>query len=143
MAARINILGEIKFFKANIRILGIQINTKLRWGPHIKKIQKKMITQTWALIKITTSIWGASFACACQVYLVIIHPIMVYGSAILYVPFKMKGTKKCIMGKLAVLQNKCLRVVIGVYKATPIEMLEAKIMIPLMKEYFDLLQAKT
>lgn len=59
MAATVAVGGETKAPKADIRILGIQIDTKLRWGPHNKKIQEKMVTQTRAFTKITASTWGA------------------------------------------------------------------------------------
>lgn len=44
---------------------------------------------------------------------------------------------------MAVIQNRCLSLVSGVYKATPIEVLHAETMVPLIQEYLDLLQAKT
>lgn len=38
MAATITIAKETMAPKADIRVLGVQIDTKLRWGPHIKKM---------------------------------------------------------------------------------------------------------
>ena len=55
MAATITIGGEIKVPKTDIRVLGIQIDTKLKWGSHVKKIQEKTVTQTRALTKLTAS----------------------------------------------------------------------------------------
>lgn len=40
MAATIIIRAETEAPKTHIRVLGIQIDTKLRWGPQIKKIQE-------------------------------------------------------------------------------------------------------
>ena len=57
MAATITIGKETKAPMAHIRVLGIQIDTRLRWGPHIRKIQEKMVTQTRALTKVATSMW--------------------------------------------------------------------------------------
>ena len=40
--------------ETNIQILGLQIDTKLQWGLHIKGIQKKMTKQSLALSRIST-----------------------------------------------------------------------------------------
>lgn len=40
MAATTTIRTKTEARKAHIRVLGIQIDTKLRWGPQIKKIQE-------------------------------------------------------------------------------------------------------
>ena len=44
--------------------------------------------------------------------------------------------------KLEVIQNKCLRVIAGAYKATPIEVLQAETHIPPLTQHLDRLQAK-
>lgn len=67
---------------------------------------------------------------------------MVYSSAVWHAPSKIKRAKKETTSKLAVIQKKCLRVVAGAYKATPIDVLEMETMIPPMQEYFNFLQAK-
>lgn len=48
--------------KPNIRVLGLQIDTKLKWRAHIQKIQKKMVNQSMALTKISTLTWGTTFS---------------------------------------------------------------------------------
>lgn len=68
MAAEITIAGD-KASKPDIRVLGVQTDTKFRWGPHSKMVQEKLDTQTRALKKITVSTWGATFARARHLYL--------------------------------------------------------------------------
>ena len=46
------------------------------------------------------------------------------------------------MEKLAVIQNRSLRVAAGAYRATPIKVLHAEPMVPPIQEHLDLLQAK-
>ena len=137
MAATITIGGERKPPKPDIRVLGIQIDTKLCWEPHIKKIQEKMVTQTRALTKIAISTWGASFARARHVYLAVVRPAITYGSTVWYAPAGTKDARKEMAGKLEVVQNRCLRIVAGAYKATPIEILQAKTMMPPMQVHLD------
>ena len=37
--------------KASIRVLGLHIDGKLRWGPHIKEVRPKLATQDLTLSK--------------------------------------------------------------------------------------------
>ena len=41
--------------KAHVRILGVEIDSKLRWGPHVQKVRAKIEQQTSALTRIATS----------------------------------------------------------------------------------------
>jgi hypothetical protein len=54
ISAFISINNVIKKSSISIRVLKIQINIKLKWDSHIKKIQKKMTIQMLALIWLTT-----------------------------------------------------------------------------------------
>lgn len=38
--------GETKASTPDIRVLGVQIDAKVKWRPHIKTIHEKMVTQT-------------------------------------------------------------------------------------------------
>ena len=46
--------------KENVRVLGIQIDPKLNWGEHVKKVKDKMTKQSAALGRLTASTWGAT-----------------------------------------------------------------------------------
>ena len=127
--------------KPDIRILGLQIDTKLRWGPHVRKIQDKMIRQTMALSKITASTWGATFAKARQVYTTVIRPAITYGSIAWHIPEAIQKGKYTSQ-KLTVTQNKCLRMISGAFRATPIPVLEAETFVPPLNLHLDHLQAK-
>ena len=45
-----------------IKIFGIWLDPKLKWGAHIKVIEGKMERQMAALIRVIASIWGVIFA---------------------------------------------------------------------------------
>lgn len=92
MAAAITVAGETIASKTDIRVPDVQIDTKLRWGPHIKKIQGKMVTQTHAPTKIAASTWGASFTRARQVYSAVVRPAITYRSTVWHSPSE---TKRC------------------------------------------------
>lgn len=71
-----------------------------------------------------------------------VRPAITYGSTVWYAPSGVKDAEKGTAGKLEIIQNRCLRVVAGAYKAMPLEVIQAKPMIPPMQEYLNQLQAK-
>ncbi len=142
-------LGEIaKGPSTSVRILGVWLDPKLRWGEHVKVIKRKMTTQTNALLRTTASTWGATFASARQIYSAVIRPALTYGSAVWHLPPSSEQgaaashTAKGIAAKLTGVQNRCLRVVSGAYKATPIAALETETYIPPLDLHLDAKLAK-
>jgi len=139
--APLPLLGVETKPKALMRILGIWLNPRLNWGAYIKEIQKKMKTYTNALLRTTASIWGATFVWARQIYNAVIQPAIAYGAVIWHTPTPIKGPKSTKpVGpavKLAKIQNKCLRAIVGVYKATPTLVLETKTFIPPLDLYLN------
>ena len=126
MTARVNLETHQIAPKAQLKVLGLWIDGKLRWGPHIKEIQTKMSTQSMALTKVATSTWGATLNKARQVYTAVVRPAMTHGASVWHLPkdSRKKGTGS--VAKLVTLQNKCLSSITGAYKATNIEVLEAE-----------------
>ena len=142
MTTTINISSEIIKPKADIRVLGLQIDCKLKWNAHIRQVQEKMTSQTLALTKLTASTWGASFTKARHVYIAVIRPAMTYGSAVWHSPPGAGGKLESAENKLSVVQNRCLRKIAGAYKATPIRSLEAETHISPISLHLSQLQAK-
>lgn len=69
--------------KTDIRVLGVQIDTKLKWHAHVREVQtNKMTKQSLALSKVTTSTWGATFAKARHIYSAVVRPAMTYGATV-------------------------------------------------------------
>lgn len=113
-------LGTLISPKAELKILGLWIDGKLRWGPHIKE------TQALALTRVAASTWGATLNKARQVYTAVVRPAMTYGASVWHSP---KDTRTRGLGpatKLLPLQNKCLRAITGTYKATNTKVLETE-----------------
>jgi hypothetical protein len=86
--------------KAQVRILGIELDTKLRWGPHVRKVQTKITQQAIALRRITTSTWGATFKRAKLVYTLVVQPAMTYGAPIWFSLVGTESTKANLIRKL-------------------------------------------
>src|SRR6187402_1977695 len=135
LKASIRLNGNEKQPSPDVRILGVWLDTKLRWSAHFREVQKKASAQTGALTRITASTWGASFIRARQVYSAVIRPALAYGAGVWHTPGK--DAARGLAAKLQPIQNKCLRVVAGAYKATPIRALETETHTPPLDLYLD------
>jgi hypothetical protein len=115
----------------SIRILGLQLDSKLNWKIHEQAVHHKMRTQLLALSRTTASTWGATFAKARQLYLAVIRSSISYGAAIWHLPTPANRTKPVgLAAKLQKHQNTGLRTVLGAFKATPIRLLETEAFVP-------------
>ncbi len=111
-----------------VRVLGIQLDSKLRWKAQEKAIQAKMDTQMLALQRTTASTWGATMPKARQVYQAVIRSALLYRASIWHQPSV--GKPKGPAARLQKQQNQGLRTVLGAYRATPARMLETELYVP-------------
>ena len=130
MEASIRIGSVVKAPTSNVRVLGVQIDSKLKWGPHLAKIEKKYASQAFAIDRISASTWGASFKKARLIYSSVVRPSITYGASIWYTPQELKTSRKYVDRKLETLQNKSLRRILGAYRAVGSRILEREAAIP-------------
>ncbi len=62
------------------RVLGLILDSKLSWHPHISHIKSKLRTQTFAVTRLTSSTWGALFSSCRLLYTSIVCPAITYAS---------------------------------------------------------------
>lgn len=89
-----------------------------------------MTNQSNALKCLAGSTWGATLHKARTVYSMVVRPMLTFAAPVWHNP---QGTFEATgkhARKLAVVQNGCLRTVLGAYKATPVPVLEAESMTP-------------
>ena len=126
MAAKIQIPG----FKGNpeplIKILGVHVDSKLRWGPYIKETSAKATRQCISLTRLAASTWGASFTKARHIYTAIVRPVLTYGCGVWHTPEGTLGWRRTATKPLEKIQNQYLRTIAGAYKSTPTQILEHK-----------------
>ena len=137
MAAVVTIPGFQGKPCAEIKILGVQVDSKLRWGPHIKLTYEKAMQQTNTLTRLVNSTWGASFARARHIYTAVVRPKITYGCSIWHSPEGTPGYTKSKISKLEKVQNQCLRRITGAYKTTNIRVLEHEAAIPPLRNHMD------
>lgn len=96
---RVNLAATIRINQATItpgaaiRVLGLWIDTKLRWGPHLAKTQAKLVNQVRALKFLSASTWGVTLRKAREVYRAVIIPVMTFAAPIWHEP---KGARRSI-----------------------------------------------
>ena len=127
----------------DIRILGIQLDTALRWRAHLRLVEAKAIRTLNAFNSITGSTWGMSQAAGRKLYVAVARPIITYGACAWYTPASIKGHRKTVDNKLKALQGKFLRAITGSYRATATEAVEIETYIQPIDIFLDGLVAKT
>lgn len=137
MTATVNLGDEVKKPETSIRVLGLHIDGKLRWGPHIKEVRSKLNTQCLALNKTAGSTWGTTLNRARQVYNIVVQPAISYAAASWHTPRGLREAKQTQVKQLSVVQNACLRQVTGGYRATSVRVLEAEAGVPPLQITLD------
>jgi hypothetical protein len=64
--------------KIDIRMLDVQIDTRLKWGSHVRKIQEKTTKQFMILTKLSTFTWEAIFRKARMLYIFVVRSVLIY-----------------------------------------------------------------
>ncbi len=127
--------------KPYVRILGVQVDTKLRWGPHLAKTREKEASLLCAMSRITSSTWGASFEKAKLVYKTVVKPALLYGAGVWYGPQGTTLARKSVDRQLETTQNHFLRKISGAYRAVTGRVLEKETNIPPIPMALDKLVA--
>ena len=133
----INFRNTIIELQTSIRILGLQVNTKLKQGSHLVKVRSKIAIQGLVLKCLTGSIQRATFQKARVVYSIVIRLILIFAAPVQYSPGNTSESTKKHVQKLTVVQNDYLRTVLGAYRATPVPVLEVEAVIPSIQLQLD------
>lgn len=143
VTAKIKLRSQEISPKKEVRILGIKLDGKLRWGAQKAKIRKKLETQMFALTRITASTWGPSLMHARNIYTAAIRSALAHGAPIWHDTDKtQKGDPRGLAANLRKTQNQCLRVVTGAFKAVSSRQLENEAYIPPLDIWLDGIKAR-
>ena len=112
--------------KTDIKILDMQVNSKLKQGSHINKIKMKIAQQLKAFTMLKTSTQKALFTKAYYFYTAIIQLIIIYVAPVWYESKKVLKYYKKLLKKMQQLQNKYVKVVTEAYRTINTKVLEKK-----------------
>jgi exonuclease III len=130
LQATVNIQGFDGNPVPDLRLLGVQVDSKLQWGPHIKKAAEKGTLQMHSLQRLCKSTWGASFQKAKHLYTAVIRPVLTFGAKVWVTPEGIQGHKKGPTKPLEQVQSQALRHISGAYRSVPISVLQQETEIP-------------
>ncbi len=107
-----------------VRVLDVQMNSKLKWKSHIRAIQEKMITQMLTLSRLTTFTWEACFARARLIYSSVIRSAIIYESSVWYASHERSNSVSVTTTQLMKMQKTALRIVSKDFRVTSLEILK-------------------
>ena len=90
--ATVNVVSSTLKPRPDMRIFGVQLDTRLKWHAHVREVENKMTKHTLALAKITNCTWSADFARARYVY-PMVSLAMTYGSAVWHIAAELSPTQ--------------------------------------------------
>ena len=134
--------GVTKAPQPTVWILGVLLDTKLRWGSHVKRTVEKAAQQSWALSAIMGSTWGATFDKAWLIYNMVVRPVLTYGVTV-WTPLEglLWPTHQHWIGDtLEHQQQHCLRSVTRGFRVTSRKQLESEAAVPPLRAHMARLQ---
>jgi hypothetical protein len=122
-----------------IRILGIHLDSKLKWGSHVNLTAAKAASHMASITLLTKSTWGATFVKARQIYAAVVRPVLAYGCPVWFSRGDERANRNRLIYPLQTVQNKCLRTITGAYKTTNVQVLEHGASVPPLDLHLEML----
>jgi hypothetical protein len=127
---------------SSARVLGVILNKKLSWQPHLQHIKSKLTTHSNVLTRLTASTWGASLRVSRLLYTAVVRPAITTDCRAWLAPPSTPLYRKGLGEELQRVENHCLRTVFGAYKATPVRSLKVEVGVPPLFIHMDGRQAR-
>ena len=108
----------------SLRLLGVWVDTKLKWGPHIKQAATRGAQQMQSLQRLCKSTWGASFQRARHLYTAVVRPTITFGCQVWSSPEGTQGYCRNLTKPIEKIQREALRNITGAYKSVATAVLE-------------------
>ncbi len=141
MTTSIQIESSVIKSKSDVRVLEVQLNTKLQWDAHLRQIETNHVTRMLTLSCLEVFTWEAILTKARQVYSAVVRSEIAFEASIWYQRDKKDelSSKEC---RLETLQNQTLHHVAEVFKRVNIETLETETYMSSLHVHLNMLQNK-
>ncbi len=141
MTTSIQIENSVIKSKSDVRVLKMQLNTKLQWDAYLWQIETNHVTRMLTLSHLRVFTWEAIFTKARQVYSAVIRSEITFEVSVWHQRDKKDelSSKEC---RLEILQNQTLRYVAEAFKRVSIETLETETYISSLHVHLNMLQNK-
>ena len=120
------------------------MNFQLQWDKHIKKMLNKMKIQINILVHITAFIWKVTLTTTHYIYNTVIRSVLTHRITVWHMNLNVNESeitcwnyKNKSIKKLVKMQNKCLQVIINIYKIISTIVLKTKTHIFLLNLYLN------
>lgn len=123
--------------ETTVKVLGVQVDSRLTWRPHVQQAALKGLSSYEALARLTAATWGPSVRHSRLLYTAVVRPTMLYGSQIWGLRSDGGAVARSLIRPLVDAQTRSLRRVTGAYKRTPVAAIEREIAVPLLQLYID------
>jgi ribosome-associated translation inhibitor RaiA len=142
MTITINVKNVIRQSTTIVRVLSVQLDIKLKWDSHVKKIQNKMITQTFTLIKLTIFIWKVCFKKIKHVYNVVVRFVITYDSSTWHASHDRSDTTLSSTNKFINFQKQNFRTINETFRITSRKILNVETQMQFIELHLTYLQTK-
>jgi len=122
--------GQEVPMKTTIQVLGVQVDSKLRWKEHVQQVVQKDNMAFEALSRITAFTWGPSMKRSRLLYTAVVQPAILYGSQVWGMQDDGVPSAVSLIRPLMCLQNQCLHKVMRAYKRTLMAALKRESNVP-------------
>ncbi len=141
MTTSIQIESSVIKSKSDVRVLKMQLNTKLQWDAHLWQIETNHVTRMLTLSHLEVFTWEAIFTKARQVYSAVVRSEIAFEASVWHQRDKKDelSSKEC---RLETLQNQTLHHVAEVFKRVNIKTLETETYISSLHVHLNMLQNK-
>lgn len=135
-------LGELKLPKllntrlalsSEVKYLGVILDSKLTWEPHLKTKCKKACVSLWQCRRAVGQTWGLSPKIALWLYTAVVRPMLTYGAVVWWPRARQKTSAK----QLTQLQRLACLSTTGAMRTTPTAAMEAMLCLPPLDLYVE------
>lgn len=100
------------------KYLGITLDQELKWGAHLRQVQKKVTTSLASLSMLAGSTWGTGFMQLRKIYQTVTVPAILYSCSAWYLPEGDTRHRKGMLWALTQIQYRAAKIIAGAFRST-------------------------